>query len=153
MSGTAWAQAFPERGNILDAPRFLPVDDAFRFYVSIDSADKLIVHWRIAPDYYLYKDKFRFSVALAPETGSLGPVPVDEPLQGLAYGLPEGIAHHDQYFGDVEVYYLETLAELMLPPHLGRRFILRIEFQGCAEAGLCYPPQRRDMEIVVAGRR
>jgi len=121
-------------GNGLGAePRFLPVEEAFTWHVSRDSDRQLSILWEIAPDYYLYREQFRFTRL---DTGD-----------ALRVSLPDGSRHHDVYFGDVEVYYDTVRAMVQLP--VDRRASLRIQirFQGCAEAGLCYPPQTETLTI------
>ncbi|MDO9476299.1 MAG: protein-disulfide reductase DsbD family protein [Pseudohongiella sp.] len=115
---------------------FLDVDQAFSFYISLDDTDRISVHWTIAPGYYLYADKFSFGIT-EPEDLVTTLIPV----------LPAGIKHEDEYFGEVSVYYEQTRAMLKLPDGSPQQFTLSIGFQGCAEAGLCYPPTKRDVEI------
>lgn len=118
------------------APRFLEVDQAFSFYTSLDARDRISVHWVIAPEYYLYQDKFSFRISSPASLAS-----------DLTAELPDGINHHDEFFGDVVVYYGELQTSLPLPSAIDQPFVLEIQYQGCAEAGLCYPPQRRQVEI------
>jgi thiol:disulfide interchange protein len=118
-------------------PQFLDVDAAFAFYTSLDASDTVSVHWTIAPDYYLYQDKFGFSLV-----GS------DGSTRELAVALPDGSSHHDEFFGDVEVYYNSLTTTIQLPDESqDQHYRLQIQYQGCAEAGLCYPPQTRLLEI------
>lgn len=118
-------------------PAFLDVDEAFQYYTSLDSAEGISIHWTVAPDYYLYRDKFSFSL-----------VADDGETRELAASMPPGNRHHDEFFGDVEVYYHGLTTALTLPADArGRDFQLQIRYQGCAEAGLCYPPQTRLLEI------
>ena len=59
----------------------------------------------------------------------------------MRFELPEGLAKTDQFFGEVTVYYDRVSIDLSLPPaHRGKTLILH--YQGCAEWGFCYPPQR-----------
>lgn len=117
-------------------PAFLDVDQAFSFYVSLDSRERISVHWIIAPGYYLYADKFSFRITEPADiSGALIPV------------MPAGTAHEDEFFGKTTVYYQQTQSTLTLPPESPQRFFLEIGFQGCAQAGLCYPPAVRQIEI------
>ncbi len=118
-------------------PAFLDVDQAFRFYASLDSNEQISIHWDIAPGYYLYADKFSFRIT-EPEDVASTLIPV----------MPAGTAHEDEFFGKVTVYYTQTLAQLQLPYDSPAEFTLEIGFQGCAEAGLCYPPTLRQLEIL-----
>lgn len=118
-------------------PAFLDVDEAFQFYTSLDSEERVSIHWTVAPAYYLYRDKFSFSLITA-----------DDSTHELVASMPSGTRHHDEFFGDVEVYYNSLTTTLTLPAE-GRHgpYQLQIQYQGCAEAGLCYPPQSRLLEI------
>lgn len=113
---------------------FLPVAEAFR--LSLVEADDRRVKLRFvnAEGYYLYRHRFQFR---------------SEP-DGLLAGearLPAGQAKHDEYFGDVEVYYGVTDVELPLANPSGQPFTLRVTYQGCADQGLCYPPETATLQI------
>jgi len=117
-------------------PAFLEVDQAFSFYISLDGPDSISVHWTIAPGYYLYADKFSFAIS-DPEALRTALIPI----------LPAGTEHKDEFFGEVTVYFGQTRAVLRLPDDSPDQFTLTIGFQGCAEAGLCYPPTLRVVDI------
>ncbi len=104
---------------------FLSAEQAFALSVSRDD-DTLIAEWDIAPEYYLYRH--RFSV----ETDE-GPLDVD---------LPKGETIEDDYFGRSEVYH----HQVALRAALGDADQVTLTWQGCAEAGLCYPPQHRTFD-------
>ncbi len=133
----SYAQGLPGSGiGVLSQPQFLPVDQAFAYYTSAPEPGIIAVNWEIAPGYYLYKEKFGFAFA-----GNAG-------TTTLAATLPSSTSHHDEFFGDVEVYYDLVAAHLDIPPeHLSGQLTLIIEYQGCAEEGLCYPPQRREITL------
>lgn len=115
-------------------PEFLPVDEAFQ--LSATHQDETVtLFWQIAPEYYLYKHRLRF------EQPGAASSPASE--------IPAGKAKHDEYFGDVEVYYGSlsvTLSDLAAGAE-GKPAALRVSYQGCADAGLCYPPQNRYLEF------
>jgi thiol:disulfide interchange protein DsbD len=118
------------------APAFLDVDQAFSFYISLDNRENISVYWTIAPGYYLYADKFSFKIT------------EPEDISGTLIALmPAGTPHEDEFFGKTSVYYQQTRSSLTLPEDSPDEFILEIGFQGCAEAGLCYPPAVRSVEI------
>ena len=109
---------------------FLKVDQAFQAEASrLDN--ELIVRFVIAPGYYLYRDQFRFKA------------------EGVSFGAPqypEGILKHDEYLGEQIVYFNHV--EVRVPIASGPSgFELKLTFQGCAEAGLCYPPTTRSFAI------
>jgi thioredoxin:protein disulfide reductase len=138
MLSSVEAQTFSTGNSPFGESRFLPVDQAFQFYTSLDSAERLSIHWQIAPGYYLYQDKFRFAAVLTEDTEAIE----------LPAALPEGIAHNDEFFGDVLVYYSAASIPISLPPRALTDFTLLIQFQGCSEDGLCYPLQKREIEIL-----
>ena len=131
------AQGLPGAGRgILSAPSFLEVDEAFSFYTSLPEPGVIGVHWQIVDGHYLYKDKFSFALRIG------------ETEHALTATLPEGAAHEDEFFGAVEVYFTDMNMLLTVPEGLNPEAVtLIIQFQGCAEAGLCYTPQRREMDI------
>ncbi|MEX1196752.1 MAG: protein-disulfide reductase DsbD domain-containing protein [Pseudohongiellaceae bacterium] len=136
MSGAAQSTAQPTLGSgggLGSEPRFLPMEEAFRWSVSRDSDRQISVRWEIAPEYYLYREQFHFSLA-----GNEA---------RLSAELPDGVNHHDDYFGDVQVYYDSVRATLTLPDRHSGPLDLQIRFQGCAEAGLCYPPHRETVTV------
>lgn len=100
---------------------FLPVEEAFRFEVMEDVEPNLMV-WQITDKHYLYRDR----LAVTDANGQS--VPID---------YPEGIDHSDEFFGDTQVY--RQLLQLAIDPNAEKP--LQVTWQGCADAGLCYPPQ------------
>lgn len=104
----------------------LPPDQAFRATLVQTGERTLEVQFSVAPGYYLYRD--RISFALQPE-------------QALLARLPTGEIKDDPSFGKVEVYHRDVAAELKTPATLPSDARLTIRFQGCADAGICYPPQ------------
>ncbi len=119
-----------ERGWLGEAPEFLPVDEAFALSAQVDGDGALSVRWAIADGYYLYRHRFGFKVGEADGT-RLG-----EPE------IPPGKPKVDEYFGAVEVYYHNAQARVPVRAAPGPLEV-GISYQGCADAGLCYPPQTR----------
>jgi thiol:disulfide interchange protein DsbD len=109
---------------------FLDVDDAFQ--LSVDVFDnELIASWKIAPEYYLYQHRFAATFKNAT---------LEQPF------LPDGKRKTDEYFGEVETY--TKAVQISLPYQSNNdSFVVEIEFQGCADAGLCYPPTSRYFNI------
>lgn len=107
---------------------FLPVAEAFRPGLISADDQQIRIRFDITPEYYLYRHRFDFR--LSPGSSSIS-----------AAILPEGLAKQDEFFGDVEVYYtsVEIVLELQGGAPAGQQLL--IDFQGCADAGLCYPPQ------------
>ncbi|WP_249679086.1 protein-disulfide reductase DsbD [Pseudomonas abieticivorans] len=108
-------------------PRFLPADRAFSLSHETLASGEQRLHWDIAPGYYLYKNRLLF-----------GELPADQHP-----ALPEGIAHHDEFFGEQPVY--RDSLELTLPATA--RGQVKLSWQGCADAGLCYPPQTQVIDL------
>ncbi|MDX1491531.1 MAG: protein-disulfide reductase DsbD family protein [Pseudohongiellaceae bacterium] len=133
LSVNAWPQGLTLKSNNgIGQAKFLPVTEAFPFYTALPNAKQLTVTWEIAPEYYLYKDKFSFAI-----NGHT-----------VSATLPQAQQHHDAYFGDVEVFYQRVEAVLALPEPVEQQQIeLELQFQGCAEAGLCYPPQTQVLTL------
>lgn len=115
---------------------FLPVDEALPFSSSLtDNGVQLV--WDIAPEHYLYRDRIT--------------VTATEP--GVTIGKPSfskpGHLKDDPYFGEVTVFTEPVQARLNVSLPKGMTEAnLQVRYQGCAEAGLCYPPQTRDVLYV-----
>ena len=113
-------------------PDFLPVDQAFELQPLLRKADgSLEVSWRIAKDYYLYRDRLKFTADPALKLGK----PV----------LPASLPYEDEHFGTVQVYRDKLVVQLPAAPAKGAS--VAVTYQGCADAGLCYPPQTRKLEV------
>lgn len=116
-----------------------PVDEVFVPSVSAPSRDRIEVHWKIADGYYLYRHRTGVEVSAGGFTA--------RPLQ-----LPKGKAYRDEFFGDVETYRGRLTA--VLPGQAGAdadSVTLKIKYQGCADAGICYPPQVRSLTVNLPG--
>ena len=128
--GVAQAAAAAELDWLDEEPEFLPVDEAFALSTETAEDGALLAYWDMPDGYYLYRHRFDFALK-DPEAATLG-----------AAELPPGKDKVDEYFGAVEVYYHRAQARVPIrnaqgPVEVG------ISYQGCAEAGLCYPPERR----------
>lgn len=117
--------------------RPFPLEQAFPFYVSEREPGAYRIVWDSAPEHYLYKQQFKFSLQ---QTSDSSP-------QQVAFEMPEGIKKTDEFFGEVDVYYLKLVVDLSLPEKPREGAILFIEFQGCAEWGFCYPPQEIQFQL------
>ncbi len=114
-------------------PTFLPVHQAFQLQAEL-SDDRLILNWDIADNYYLYQKSFKFK-AVSDELS------LDTPL------FAEGRQKWDEYFeADVVVYYGTTTVEVPFTSTLPV-ISVEIESQGCADAGLCYPPRKELLTV------
>ncbi|OQW93432.1 MAG: hypothetical protein BWK79_11155, partial [Beggiatoa sp. IS2] len=135
-SPSIWSALFEKLGwqNTEQSDKsFLNADDAFIFSSRSENAETFIVHWQIAEGYYLYRDKLKFA-------------PADGDMLGHIE-LPTGKIKKDRVFGDIEVYYQELAVKLSLPNR--ENATLTITYQGCADAGLCYPPLTKTVAVKI----
>src|SRR5450631_1740224 len=115
--------------------QFLPPEQVFRY--SVTSAGASVgVHWNLPPGYYAYKSRMTLL------TGTPGVT-----LGAAVY--PQGEVHKDDYFGAQEVFRgaFVITAPVTLAPDAPRRILLKLKIQGCADAGLCYPPQLSNAKL------
>ncbi|NIP16422.1 MAG: protein-disulfide reductase DsbD [Pseudomonadales bacterium] len=124
-----------------EQPTFLPVDDAFAMSAEVAPDGAVLVRWDIAEGYYLYRHRFSFETR-ALEEGQASAV------LGAAE-IPPGEAKVDEYFGAVEVYYGRASARV--PVQGGGTLEVGIGYQGCADLGLCYPPETRWVTLTLPG--
>ena len=113
---------------------FLPVRDAFKLELRDSPPDQVTLRFIPAEGYYLYRHRFQFRTE--PADIALG-----------APQLPAGEKKHDEYFGDVEVYHGIIDVTLPRPENAQRPFTLVVTYQGCADKGLCYPPETERLTI------
>ena len=116
---------------------FLPVEEAYQLALEITDEQNIRLYWEIADGYYLYRKRFGFKLEQAG-------VEIDVSAQ-----LPKGKEHEDEYFGRTEVYYHFADVNLAVAATAGPA-LLTVTSQGCADAGLCYPPQRQKFEVDLA---
>ncbi|MGH8500932.1 MAG: protein-disulfide reductase DsbD [Gammaproteobacteria bacterium] len=121
-----------------DGPEILPPDEAFKFSLSAQDASRLIASWRITDGYYLYRDKMRFTL---------------RDSDGVSMGkirLPRSEVKVDQFFGRVQIY-TQDLLQITLPLRresaAAQTVAMNVQYQGCAEAGVCYPPITRQVSL------
>ncbi len=115
---------------------FLPPEQAFRYAVSTDGAN-LKVDWTVAPGYYLYQKRMGI------ETDAPG-VTVGTP------NYPKGEIHTDEYFGEQVVFRNQfSVTAPISGASAGDIVTLKLKLQGCADAGLCYPPTTWDGTVMI----
>ena len=117
---------------------FLPPDEAFQFSGEVTGPNTLHLRWAIADGYYLYKSKIK--VATDSQLVQLG-----------AADLPQGDEKTDEYFGTQQVYHhqLETDVPFSRASPAGGDFAAKVTYQGCADAGLCYPPITKTLNLAL----
>jgi thioredoxin:protein disulfide reductase len=114
----------------------LPPDQAFRFTARALNPQTIEAIFSIADGYYLYRDKVHFSIE--PEAGLTPPA------------LPEGKVKEDLFFGRVQTYRDRLLVNLTLTGTVpGQKVVVKAESQGCADMGICYPPQVQRVSVAL----
>jgi len=128
------------RLGLSNKQEFLDPDQAFIYLAEAAGPDRIVARWQIAKGYYLYRNKLAFTLRDA---------------NGITLGdytLPAGVAKTDETFGRSEVYYNQ--AEISLPLRrangASRTLTLETRYQGCADAGLCYPPITKATPLTLA---
>ncbi|HEY3178078.1 MAG TPA: protein-disulfide reductase DsbD domain-containing protein [Casimicrobiaceae bacterium] len=125
----------------LDLPgaeaKLLPPEQAFRFSARVLDAKTVEGRFDVVDGYYLYRDKLHFMTQAVP------------PAIASAE-LPLGKRKHDEFFGDVEIYRGALIVKLpIVDGTAGQSFVLVADSQGCADAGVCYPPNRQQVRLTV----
>ncbi|MEK9585308.1 MAG: protein-disulfide reductase DsbD domain-containing protein [Halieaceae bacterium] len=115
---------------------FLPVREAYRLDGALLGDGNLRLYWQITDGYYLYQHAFKVRPQHAASK---------EPL---AITLPPAVAKTDEFFGDVAVYYGEADLIVALPESTNT-LTVAVTYQGCADAGLCYPPETEYLSVNV----
>jgi thiol:disulfide interchange protein DsbD len=116
------------------ADEFLPIQQAFKYSTST-SGSTLTVRYEIASGYYLYRQRLGFA------TTTPG-------VQLGAPAFPPGETHEDDYFGSQVIYRDALSVPIAIESGSGREFDLQLKLQGCADAGLCYPPTTWTAHVV-----
>lgn len=127
LGGAALAKPWWMRGIESNDTDFLPPDVAFRVGAQADGR-VLRVRWVIADGYYLYRQK----IGVSPESPDLV-------VSGVA--LPRGILKTDPYLGTNEIFtqQVEATVPYRRLDYGAHPLQIKVTYQGCAEAGLCYP--------------
>lgn len=110
-------------------PDYLQPEQAFRLSVSKQADQQVRVTWDIAKGYYLYRKQMK--------------VELEPPGNTQQINWPAGTPKTDEFFGDSEVYYKQVSVLVNAPDAQA----LALTWQGCADAGLCYPPQSRQVNL------
>lgn len=119
---------------------FLEPEKAFVFSAQMASPDTLELHYRVAPGYYMYRERFGIAIT-----------PADATTLGQAV-YPKGEVKYDPTFEkDMEVFHKDVTIRVPVGAG-GQPFTLTLTGQGCADAGLCYPPMDSTVKLTpVAG--
>ena len=115
--------AFVDSGS-----EFLPVSKAFIPNLVLKDSARVEVNWLIEDGYYLYKHRFKVT-------------PITKEVRVEELNILPGLRKVDEWFGEVEVYYSTAQLDFRLDGLQGSESVeFELSYQGCAEAGLCYPP-------------
>lgn len=109
----------------------LPPEQAFQLAVTTSADKTILIHWKLAPGYFLYAEKLKFAI---------------EPDVPFTSELPKVIMRQDPVNGETAVY----AGEFDIPLQLESRIAalrLNISYQGCSKEGFCYPPEKKSFEL------
>ena len=110
-----------------DKKTFLSSDEAFQVSLEEDSRDHLLINFKVADGYYLYKDKIKI---------------YSNKKEVFDIEFPESKIKEDEFFGKSEIFEESFFIKIYVKDKINS---LNIIYQGCAEKGLCYPPIRKDL--------
>ena len=114
----------------------LPPEQAFKISATAVASDRLEISWTIAEGYYLYREKMQFKSKT-------------DPLQSVTPAFPDGETKHDENFGDVVIYRHSLTIPVSLITNGASSIQLWVQYQGCADRGICYPPQKKVFDIAL----
>jgi len=118
----------PSFGN--NSNTFIPVDEAFPFN-TFQQGNHVLIDWQVKEDYYLYQHR----ISVSGENVALGDI-----------DMRDGEPYKDEFFGDVNIYTTPLFVDVPLANYQdGARLI--VQYQGCAKAGFCYPPETRVVDL------
>lgn len=132
FSSSTFAGLFDNPG----AGAFVPASQAFAFDFQ-QRQQTLTLSWQIKPGYYLYRKQ----ISLSPTGAILG-----------AASLPEGEWHHDEFFGDSEIYRQQLVFTVPIT-NAGDGAAITVSWQGCSDRGVCYPPESKVIPLSVVADR
>jgi thiol:disulfide interchange protein DsbD len=120
-----------------DLSDLLPVDEAYVLSAKAVTRERIEFNFKIAKGYYLYRHRF-------------GVAPVDSAFKFNPLQIPDGEKHNDQFFGPVETYRDEvTLVQTGASASGVDSVTFKVKYQGCADIGVCYPPQTRTVTVAL----
>lgn len=118
--------------------RFLPVEKAFPLSGQL-KGQRLTLNWQVEPEHYLYRSRFNVRL-LEPRVMALSDL-----------DIPRGEKTRDEFLGEVETlrHQVSIKAALNISEQvLKQGVVVEVTFQGCADAGLCYPPHSQTLSLV-----
>lgn len=116
----------------------LPPEQAFVFEAIASSPTEVLARWRMPDNYYLYRDQTVLSVD-------------GDAVQLGTPAWPQGTQHEDAWFGVTEVYFNEVELPIPLLRTNGepQDLVLKVEYQGCQDGGICYPVMNRSVTVAL----
>ncbi|GJH28586.1 protein-disulfide reductase DsbD [Caballeronia novacaledonica] len=122
--------------HAVDESELLSPEQAFPLKVTLSTPQEVLLDFQTHSGYYLYRDRFSFAVDGAP-------IKPDQ--------MPPGELKSDPTFGMVTVYHRPMQISLPLPRPIVSSIVLSVTSQGCADLGVCYPPQTRSYRVAADG--
>ncbi len=134
---TFFAALLSLQAMAVDSGNLLPPREAFKLSAAVRGSDEIMLKWAIADGYYLYRNKIT--------TKSLTPT-----VELAAPDFPGGIIKQDKYFGEVEIYRNSLRVPVPVKNAGSRQQVtIQVTYQGCADIGICYPPQKTTLDIAL----
>lgn len=115
----------------------LPIEQAFELSAHQNSKQEVVLQWKIAPGYYLYRD--RVSVNIMPAN------------KVATFSLPPGLPKQDEFLGKYEIYKKTLSIPVKIEKTNTGEATLLVKYQGCASDGFCYPPVAKEIKIAAEG--
>ncbi|MFB9213727.1 protein-disulfide reductase DsbD [Vibrio sinaloensis] len=109
---------------------FVPVDEAFPFN-AYQQDNRVFIDWQVKPDYYLYQHRISVS---------------GENVTVANIEMRDGEPYKDEFFGDVSIYTTPLFVDVSMADYQTKARLI-VQYQGCAKAGFCYPPETRVIDI------
>ncbi|SOF01845.1 Thiol:disulfide interchange protein DsbD [Burkholderia sp. OK233] len=122
--------------HAVDESDLLPPDQAFPLKVTLSAPQQVVLDFDIHQGYYLYRDRFSFAA---------------DGVQIKPDQMPPGEVKNDPTFGMVTVYHRPVQIPIPLPRPIAASVVLSVTSQGCADLGVCYPPQTRSYRVAADG--
>ena len=122
-------------GGVQDEGELLDPAVAFKFEARAVDANMLVAEWTVAEGYYLYRDKIRFAI-------TEGDAILGEP------SIPPGKIKNDEFFGEVAIFRDTVRVKLPITAQSDTVTLEAIS-QGCADIGVCYPPQTQSVTLTL----
>jgi thiol:disulfide interchange protein DsbD len=136
ITSLCFAMIFPLTAQAQE--EFLKPDQAFTISAGKSDAGKALIKWNIADGYYLYQSKFRFHTD-------------NKEVFLQSPDLPQAITKKDPFFGEIEIYrgQLEISVPLQTSDEPPEILEIDVRSQGCADAGICYPPHTQTVLVAL----